>query len=91
MSTQELKVWDRNWKPGDIVKGCDGDFYRIVKVGINTENGEKVVIYKHIVDSKEMFVTPKRIFDSAVDKEKYPDCEQEWQFIIFILSEESER
>lgn len=87
----DLAVWSRDWTPGDVVKKHTGEFFRIIKIGVNTENNESVVIYKHVVDSKEMFVTPKRLFDSAVDKEKYPDSEQEWQFEIFILSKESDR
>ena len=70
----------RDWKAFDIVKHFKGDLYRIIGIGIDTETEQEVVIYKKEDNSGPIWVRPRAMFESEVDKEKYPDCKQKWRF-----------
>ena len=71
---------DSEWKPGDLVKHFKGNLYIIIGVGKNTETGESVVIYKNPEKVDEIWVRPLDMFNSLVDKDKYPDIKQEYRF-----------
>lgn len=77
---EEQKVIDRDWKAFDIVKHFKGDKYRIIGIGVDTESNKEVVIYKREDNTGNIWVRPLDMFNSKVDKEKYPNCEQEYRF-----------
>lgn len=52
--------------------------YRFIGDGIDTETNNQVCIYQAISDGT-MFVRPKEMFYSKVDKEKYPNAKQEYR------------
>lgn len=66
-------------------KHFKGSVYKVLYIGYDTENtnakGEpvKVVIYQSNHDGK-VWVRPYDNFISKVDKEKYPNAEQEYRF-----------
>ena len=51
----------------------------VIDIAKHSETLEELVIYKHLVDG-EIWARPIDMFNSLVDKEKYPDVEQEYRF-----------
>ena len=71
---QELKIHG-------IYKHFKGDYYLVEGVGIHSETKEKYVIYRGLYgDSDKVYLRPYDMFLSKVDKEKYPNVEQEYRF-----------
>ena len=71
---------DREWKAGDLVKHFKGNLYRIIEIGKHTETEEAMVIYKREDGTGDVWVRPLEMFNSPVDKAKYPDVKQEYRF-----------
>ena len=76
----------REIKVGSVYKHFKGHVYKVIAIGYDSEkyndaNPEeaKVVVYEN-VDTKEVWVRPYDMFNSKVDKEKYPDIKQEYRF-----------
>ena len=69
----------------DVSKNPMIYLYEIIGVGIHTETGEKLVIYKSLYASDDkpigqIYCRPYDMFFSKVDKEKYPNIKQEYRF-----------
>ena len=62
---------------GDKYKHFKGMVVEIIAIGKDSENLEEMVVYKH---NDEIWIRPINMFLSKVDKEKYPDIEQEYRF-----------
>lgn len=56
-----------------------GSLHQIITIAKNSENLEDMVVYTH-EDNNEIWARPANMFFSKVDKEKYPDIEQEYRF-----------
>lgn len=76
----------REIKVNGIYKHFKGHVYKVIAIGYDSEkyseeNKEeaKVVVYENI-DTKEVWVRPYDMFNSLVDKEKYPNVMQEYRF-----------
>ncbi len=76
----------REIKVGNIYKHFKGHIYRVISIGYDSENYDednkeksKLVVYENIL-TKEVWVRPYDMFNSLVDKEKYPDIKQEYRF-----------
>ena len=52
---------------------------KVLEIAEHTETGEKLVIYKHLGTDK-IWARPYDMFNSLVDKEKYPDIKQKYRF-----------
>ena len=76
----------REIKIGNTYKHFKGHIYKVVNIGYDSENYDKenpdnsrLVVYEN-VDTKEVWIRPYDMFNSKVDKEKYPEVKQEYRF-----------
>lgn len=67
-------------KPGDIVRHFKGGRYEILHLAKDSETQEDVVVYRALYGERGIWVRPKAMFFSAVDREKYPDAAQTYRF-----------
>lgn len=66
-------------RAGEVYKHFKGNEYMIICTGLHTETNEECVVYMD-THSKKIFIRPKEMFLSLVDKEKYPDSKQKYRF-----------
>ncbi len=66
-------------KQGEIYRHFKGNLYEIVIIARDSETLEEKVVYKE-VDGDAAYVRPLKMFVSYVDKQKYPDADQEFRF-----------
>jgi hypothetical protein len=66
-------------KPGEVYRHFKGHICKIIAIAKDSETLEEMVVYEH---ENEIWVRPLKIFTSKVDKEKYPNVEQEYRFIL---------
>ena len=63
-----------------VYRHFKGDYYIVVDVAEHSETGEKLVIYRTLYEEGKLYARPYDMFASKVDKEKYPEVEQEYRF-----------
>ena len=66
--------------PGDIVRHFKGNEYEILCFALDSETQEEMVVYRALYGEHGVWVRPKAMFLSKVDREKYPDVAQEYRF-----------
>ena len=66
--------------PGDVVRHFKGKKYEILYIAKDSETMEAVVVYRALYGEQGVWVRPLEMFLSPVDREKYPDAEQQWRF-----------
>jgi len=57
-----------------------GNDYKVLLIATDSETNEEVVVYESLYDNHIIWTRPYDMFNSKVDKEKYPDIEQEYRF-----------
>ena len=67
-------------QPGDIVRHFKGNNYEIIAFARNSETREELVVYRALYGERGVWVRPKAMFFSPVDREKYPDVQQVYRF-----------
>lgn len=67
-------------KKNGIYKHFKGDYYLVEDVATHSETREKYVIYRSLYGEGELYIRPYEMFLSKVDKQKYPNVEQEYRF-----------
>lgn len=67
-------------KKNGIYKHFKGDYYLVEDVATHSETREKYVVYRSLYGESELYIRPYEMFLSKVDKEKYPNVEQEYRF-----------
>ena len=55
--------------------------YRIIAIAQHTETAEQLVVYQAMYGDGGIYARPLDMFMSKVDREKYPDVEQEYRFV----------
>ncbi len=65
---------------GKKYKHFKGTIYTVIAIAKNTETLEELVIYKH---DNDVWARPLDMFISKVDKEKYPNVNQEYRFELY--------
>jgi len=69
----------REIKENKTYKHFKGNVYRVLHIALDSETGEKLVVYKSNHDG-QVWVRSYENFASIVDKEKYPNAQEEYRF-----------
>ncbi len=77
---------EREVKVGGIYKHFKGHIYCVIGIAKDSETLLDMVVYKNM-DNGDMWIRSKSDFLSFVDKNKYPDVEQEYRFELISESE----
>lgn len=67
-------------QPGDTVRHFKGNLYEVLCFARDSETQEDVVVYRALYGERGVWVRPKAMFLSAVDRQKYPDVPQTYRF-----------
>lgn len=68
---------ERKIEIGKTYRHFKGDTMKVIAIAKHSETLEKLVIYSH---KDEIWARPYDMFNSLVDKEKYPDVKQKYRF-----------
>lgn len=68
-----------------VYRHFKGDLYLLEDVARHSETDEEYVIYRKLYGDCSLWIRPKKMFLSPVDREKYPDCEQEYRFQLIEI------
>ena len=80
---QELKI-------KGIYKHFKGNYYIVEDVAIHSETSEEYVVYRQLYGDAKLYIRPKDMFLSKVDKEKYPNVKQEYRFELQNIHKKNE-
>ena len=70
----------RELQIGRVYRHFKGDYYLVEGVANDSETGAPFVIYRKLYGAGGLCLRPLEMFLSKVEKEKYPDCPQEYRF-----------
>ncbi len=70
----------RELKLKRVYRHFKGDYYLVEDLANDSETGEEYVIYRKLYGDGSLWLRPKGMFLSEVDREKYPDCTQRYRF-----------
>lgn len=71
---------ENRMQPGDVVRHFKGKLYEIVCFAKDSETLETMVVYRALYGEGGVWVRPKEMFFSPVDRDKYPDAGQVYRF-----------
>jgi len=72
----------RKVKVKGIYKHFKGDSYIVEDIAIDSETGDKVVVYRSLYGNATLFVRPLTSFLEEVDHKKYPDIKTKYRFTL---------
>mgnify|MGYP001054283263 FL=1 len=77
---------ERKIEIGNTYRHFKGHIYRVIAIAYDSENYNdqnpelsRMIVYQNI-DNGDCWVRPYDMFNSLVDKIRYPDVEQEYRF-----------
>lgn len=65
---------------GKTYKHFKGETYKVLMIARDSETLEDIVIYEGLYGDHIIWARPYDMFNSLVDKEKYPDIKQDYRF-----------
>lgn len=65
---------------GRVYRHFKGGLYRVEDVAKHSETLEEYVVYRKLYGDRSLWIRPKAMFLSPVDREKYPDAMQDYRF-----------
>ncbi len=71
-----------------VYRHFKGKLYTVEGIALHSETGERMVVYRALYGDYPLYVRPMDMFLSPVDREKYPDCQQEYRFELISGEEE---
>lgn len=69
-----------NIEVGKKYRHFKGKEYEVIAIGKHSETLEEMVVYKALYGNGDVWIRPLSMFTTKVDKEKYPDINQEYRF-----------
>lgn len=69
---------------GKTYRHFKGKLYKVLCIATDSETNEEVVVYEALYGKHLIWTRPYDMFNSKVDKEKYPDETQEYRFELVI-------
>lgn len=67
-------------RPHEIYRHFKGKHYQVLSIATHSETGEQMVVYQQLYAPFGVYVRPLAMFTGKVDKEKYPQVQQEYRF-----------
>ena len=67
---------------GRVYRHFKGDYYLVEAVAHDSETGALCVIYRKLYGDGSLWIRPLAMFLSPVDREKYPDAQQDERFAL---------
>lgn len=71
---------ERKIKIHGIYKHYKGDLYLVEDIATHSETLEKYIVYRALYGDEKLWIRPYDMFNSKLDKEKYPNAKQEYRF-----------
>ena len=78
---------EREIKVGNKYQHFKGHMYKVIAIAYDSENYNeenpelsRIVVYQNLEDEKMIWARSYSMFNSLVDREKYPNIEQEYRF-----------
>lgn len=69
---------------GKTYKHFKGENYKVLLIANDTESDKEIVIYEALYGNHKIWAREYNMFNSKVDKEKYPDVEQIYRFELIV-------